>query len=185
MDAMKATPEEAREPSARADELAGDDQKPVDPQEQALYDKVMQAALTQLYGDDTTHQGIVTALKGDPKNLAQTVGHIAAMMLRSIVGNAKKSGVEIPEDVVFNAGLEVVAEIVTIAEAMKLVDEAGGQKLFQDAIMYGTKSYGEAMLNAGEVTPEMQQQAKQTIAQNAAAEKQKPGAIEGAMQEEA
>lgn len=141
-------------------------QKTVSPEEQQQYDKVMTAALAQLYGDDATHNAIVQKLRDQAQSgaLVHGVAHTAAMMLKSIQGNAEQSQVNVTGAVLYNAGLEIVAELCEICIAAKLVkDGPDAEQLFHDSVLEGVKLFGEGMIAEGRVSPQMMDGARATM----------------------
>lgn len=166
-----------------------DGESQVSPEEQDQYNKVMTIALAMLHGDQASHANVVQRLKAaQGGNLAQELGHMAAMILKSAQGNAEQNGVTVASNVLYNAGLEVVAELVDIAKAMGLVkDDKEAEQLFKDGCFQAVKFFGEAMQKEGRITPDVQAAAKQTIQDQAAQEKgsQPPsGIVSNAMQDQ-
>ena len=110
------------------------------------------------------------------------------MILRAAVGGMEQRGVQPSEDVTFAAGQEVLAELVELAVAIKLVPEEQEEKLFHDSAFEAVKAYGEAEQESGEITPEARQEAQQFMQQQMQAEQQsqpqaqsQQGIVQGAM----
>jgi hypothetical protein len=122
----------------------------VSPEEQAMYNTVVIAAQAIIYGQgsgDMVKQRVL-ASKGDPKEL----GHIAAMIVMSVQGGAKKEGKEIPTDVLFAAGQEVVADVVELAVAAKLVKPGDEEEVFKKTMFEGLRVYGNVQMATGQVS---------------------------------
>jgi hypothetical protein len=122
----------------------------VSPEEQAMYNTVVIAAQAIIYGQgsgDLVKQRVL-ASKGDPKEL----GHIAAMIVMSVQGGAKKEGKDIPTDVLFAAGQEVVADIVELAVAAKLVKPGDEEDVFKKTLFEGLRVYGNVQMATGQVS---------------------------------
>lgn len=149
-----AAPGEGADPGEEAED---DEPSNVSPEEQALYDATVLAANAMIYGAETGK--LVVQRIREEKGSARGIGHIAAMLMMSVREGAKKQGREIPDDVLFAAGQEVVANLVQIAVAAGLASEATEQELFQQAIFEGLKVFGEHEANAGELTLEKRNKA--------------------------
>ena len=171
--------ENAEPASMEQQEGSEEDSPNVSPDEQAAYDTVVKAALSMIYVEDGSFSAIVEKIKGeaDKNGLAYGIGHTAAMILRSITEGAKQQGREVPEDVLLPAGQEVVAELVEVAVKAGLASEADQEKLFSEAVMNGVQEYGKAAMNAGEVTPDQQAQAKSEFDALKNAPTQQPGSL--------
>lgn len=171
--------ENAEPASMEQQEGSEEDSPNVSPDEQAAYDTVVKAALSMIYVEDGSFSAIVEKIKGeaDKNGLAYGIGHTAAMILRSITEGAKQQGREVPEDVLLPAGQEVVAELVEVAVKAGLAPEADQEKLFSEAVMNGVQEYGKAAMNAGEVTPDQQAQAKSDFDALKNAPTQQPGSL--------
>jgi hypothetical protein len=146
----------------------------VSPEEQDMYDTVMVAALAQIYSDQT-FPTVVEKLKSQKEEIGAGIGHTAAMILMSIKGAAEQQGKQIPDDVLFGAGQEVVAELIQVAIDAKLMDEAQTDDILQQAMLEGMKVFGQSEIDSGQVTPEMQAQAKADLAQVQAEQGGVPG----------
>jgi hypothetical protein len=115
-----------------------------------MYNTVVIAAQAIIYGQgsgDLVKQRVL-ASKGDPKEL----GHIAAMIVMSVQGGAKKEGKDIPTDVLFAAGQEVVADIVELAVAAKLVKPGDEEDVFKKTLFEGLRVYGNVQMATGQVS---------------------------------
>ena len=78
----------------------------VSPEEQAIYDTVVKAALEMIYVDGNSFTQILDKIKGEMQGqgLAFGIGHTAAMILRSITTGAQQQGKDVPEDILLPAG---------------------------------------------------------------------------------
>lgn len=157
----------------------------VAPEEQEIYDTVVVTAHAYLYSPGSAKM-VVDKLKtqSKEKSLGFAIGHTCAMILLSIKGARAKQGMEpISADVMFAAGQEVLAEIMTIADKAGLAKE-DDVELFKVAAFEAAKAYGDSELKSGDVTPEMQQEAKQEIdAVRSMVPGEKRGLIGGGMEE--
>jgi len=137
------------------------------PEEQAQYNDIVVGAMHMLYNDINTVKDIARKIQSESqsKGLANAIGQQTATILLSVVRGLKQKNVQIDPDVVTHAGVEVLSEVGEI------VVNAGGlpndqyDKVMQEAGYEATRFYGDQELKAGEITPEMQQQAQQAVAQ--------------------
>lgn len=151
-------------------EERGQAEENLSPEQLVEYEKVMTAVLSMLYGDDTSHNGIVQKLKDERENLARGIGHTAAMLLKSVMGNASETGRILTPEVMLQAGVETVGELCEIAVAAGLAED-NDMELFKMAAFHATQIFGEDLLASGKVPPEMREGAKQMILEGAAEEK--------------
>lgn len=134
----------------------------VTPEEQEAYNTVVEAALSMIYVDDGSFDQILQKIQGEAEGdgLAYGIGHTAAMILRSIQGSAKQAGREVPEDVLLPAGQEIVSELVSVCIKAGLAKQEDEENLIAEAVMNGVQEFGKAALQAGEISPEQQAEAK-------------------------
>jgi hypothetical protein len=85
------------------------------------------------------------------------------MILRSVSGGLKKAGVEVPDDVLFHAGTDLVSDLTELAVTAKLVPEADSDKVAQEAFFQGLKTYGDMEIESGKLTPEHQKAAQREL----------------------
>jgi len=139
----------------------------VTPQEQAIYDTVVKAALDMIYTNGNSFQQILAKIKGEAQGqgLAFAIGHTAAMIMRSIVTGARQQGKDVPQDILLPAGQEVVSELVDVCVRAGLAKPSDEEQLNAEATMNGVQEYGKAQQNAGELTPDDQAQAQQEFSQ--------------------
>jgi hypothetical protein len=140
----------------------------VTPEEQKMYDGVMVAARKVLFGDaedDTRFKMVLQRLAAAKQGneLPQAIGSMAAVVMANIQGAAEKKGREIPGDVLFHAGDEVVDDIINIAVAGKLIDERQRMDVKPQALFEGLKAFGEDEMRQGKLTPDKQAAAKQEL----------------------
>jgi len=143
-------------------EYTPDEEPNVSPEEQAQYDTTMTMLLHAIYGKEAFPQ-ILAKLGSGRDNPAHIIGHTAAMLIRSVSGGVKEQGKQIPDDILFAVGQEVVSELIEIAIGSDIIKKEEAQKVGEAAFYEGLKTYGQAMQDAGEITPEMTQQAAQDL----------------------
>ena len=136
-------------------EQPDDESSNVTPEEQQQYDMVMTAARGIMFGAQGS-KVVLQKLEQGKDDIASTIGHTAAMVISSVKGGIEQKGHEVPGDILFHAGMEVVADLVQVAEAGKLMDEADEKKVTEEAVFEGLRVFGEAQIKSGKVTPEDQ-----------------------------
>lgn len=153
-----------------------EDGEPVSPEEQAQYNNIVVNAMSMMYSNPDMAGMIARRLKSEAENfgIANAIGQQTANIMLSVVRAMKKTGEEPDPDVVQNAGMEIFAEVFEIAERTGQVPRGQEDKIKQDAVYEGTRYYGDKMLKSGEITPEMQQQARQAVEQDVARSQQQP-----------
>lgn len=154
----------------------------VTPEEQEQYDTVVGKAMELLYDEDRIKL-LVDKLKAGAQNISKEIGHSAAMTLSTIDQTVIEQGQEIPEDILFNAGAEIVSQIVDIAVAAGIVSEEQQQDVAEAALYEGLRIWGQQMGNAGKFTPERTAQAQESL--RIAQIEQDPTKVAGRAQEQA
>lgn len=170
-----AQPDAAAAPSRGAPESEGESN--VSPEEQAQYDIVITAARGILFGE-ATFKVVMDKLSGGKAEIGKTIGHTAAMVITSIKGGVEKQGREVPGDILFHAGEEVVADLIEMAVAAKLMQEADSERVTKEALFEGLKVFGEGEIAKG-VTPEKRAAAQQEVSE---ADAQSKGLINSKME---
>ncbi len=135
------------------------EQPNVSPDEQKIYDTVVTGALNFLYSD-AGFPSTIQKLGSFKDRPAFGIGHTAAMVLMSVKKSATQGGKTIPDDILFAAGQEVVGDLVEIARGIGIITAEQSQTIGEEAFYEGMKVWGQNMQDKGEITPEMQQQAK-------------------------
>lgn len=146
------------------DDEAGEGE-PVSPQEQAQYNDVVSGGMSILYSDPNHAATIAKNIANEAKTkgLAVAMGQQTALIMLAVVRGLKQKGADPDPDVVQHAGMEILAEIYEICERTSQIPEGQEEQIKQDAMYEGTRFYGDRMLKSGEITPEMQQQARQAV----------------------
>lgn len=119
-------------------EMEMDDGVPASPEEQALYDQIVNRALKMI--DDPRMEGAVTKRlqQGDP---AEAAGGAAAMVLRHVVQSAQAQGVQIPDDVLEEAGAEIIAHLIDTLVAMNRVSKDQAEEVQQRAAIAALQTW--------------------------------------------
>ncbi len=136
----------------------------VTPAEQQQYDIVVTAGLNLIFGKQSFPE-VVAKLVGQKDNIAVVLGHTAAMILMSVNGGVKKQGKMIPADVMYGAGQEIVSSLCDLAVHLNLMTQAQFQKVYQAALFEGLRVWGQNMGQTGGITPGLQAQSQQDLAQ--------------------
>lgn len=157
----------------------------VTPEEQAQYDTVVVAGLSFLYNDTGGAKAAVQKLKSEVEGggtLARAIGHTVAMILISVNRAVKKKGGEVPKDVMFAAGQEVLAALIELAEEAGLTKGEDPDKLLKNSAFEAVQFYGNSMLQTGELTDQDRAEAQAEVQQikkqqPAAPQPEKPGIV--------
>lgn len=165
--------------------MMDEEESNVTPEEQKQYDTVVGKAMELLYDEERLGY-LVDKLKGGAKNISKEIGHSAAMTLSTIDQTVKEQGQQIPEEILFNAGEEIVSQIVDIAVAAGIVSPEQEQDVAEAALYEGLRVWGQNMGRDGKITPERSSEAQEALsmaqiqqdATKASALKQGPGAQE-------
>lgn len=133
------------------------------PDEQAQFDKVLTAAYKLMY----SKQGfpiLLKKLQEDPSDVAYNYGHTLAMLMLSIQNAARAKGNAFDPGIIFEAGLEVLQDLMKIGASSGMVRQEFSEKVATRALFVALKVYGDAELRAGNVTSQDMVNAKNEIA---------------------
>lgn len=123
------------------------------PEEQAMYDQVVNNALEIIYpkGEEEIAPQIREALTAGEQpvmNLAMA----SVSIVTGLVQSAKKAGQAIPGEVLFHAGAQIVELVAEAAEAFKLADYS--EEDIERAFYIAADMYGQQGLQTGDIDPE-------------------------------
>lgn len=135
----------------------------VSPEEQAIYDTVVNNALTFIHGEESS-QSVMNILNDKSVPPEQNVGKVVAQITKALQQSAEASGQEIPGDVLFHAGAEIAEEVVSLAVGAGIVGEDQAEDVLQKGFMTAVDLFGQASLQDGSITPEKMEQAKTQMA---------------------
>ncbi len=102
---------------------------------------------------------------------AMAVGRTAAQVVTLITNNAQHQGFPYPPDVIFHGSDEIISDLYQIGVAAGVIKNPPPENsdaeahLLGMAKMYGAQFYGKNLIDSGQDTPELQQQAHQYITQ--------------------
>lgn len=145
------------------DEKQNEPQPNVTPEEQRMYDAVMMQARGILFGKADDDQGfriVLDKLRKGKQAIGETIGHTAAMVLMSVKKGVEKQGREVPGDILFHAGEEIIDDLLEIAAADKLMKETDTERVKKQAMFEAMRIAGQAEIDGGKVTPDKQAAAK-------------------------
>lgn len=128
------------------------------PQAQAQYDAVMKQALGIIYGEQSKNM-VLQKLQGGAEDLPLAIGHTAANVLQSVVGGIEKQGRSVPKPVIAGVAQEIVAELMEIAIAAKLMEEGQAKEIAPQAMAAAKAEY--AKLQGGQQSSPQGQQPAQ------------------------
>lgn len=115
----------------------------------------------------------ILKMLGSSETPAQGIGKVGSMLLKSLVQSAKQQGREIGAEVALNAAPEIAEDLNDLAKVNKVFQydsPEDEEKELADAMLWGVKYYGDGMISANEITPEMQSQAREQVRQGIAEE---------------
>lgn len=151
-------PSKDSEQPGKGDLNINDEPPNVSPEEQKQYDTVVVKAMELLYAKDRLPV-LVDKLKQGTDNISGAIGHSAAMTMLTIARTVQSQGQEIPEDVLYAAGQEIVGQVTDIAEAAGLVKSEVKQKVAEAALFEGLRVWGQQMGSTGQIDGNKQQEA--------------------------
>lgn len=110
--------------------IGGGDEN-VSPEEQAMYDKVMEKAAELIYGGDSTVEPAVlqalnvpptpeTPDSGKPEIMA--LANAAFQIVKKLDDSSREQGQPIPDDVLYHAGTEIIEELGEVARTANMHD---------------------------------------------------------------
>ena len=134
-------------------------------EEQFDYDMLTIRAQKIMFGKGKDK--ILTQL-GTAQVPAKGLGKVASMIIKSLMDSAKQAGKDIDPNTALHAGAEVIEDLSALAKANGVYEydsEEEELKQMNDSLLWAVKFYGDGMIKAGEITPEMQQMAKEQVQQ--------------------
>lgn len=135
-------------------------------EEQMQYDLLTVRAQKMIFGKSKDK---VLEMLGASESPAKGMGEAGAMIIKSLIDAAGKSGMEINADVGTEAGTEVIDDLNELGKSagvFQYEDAEEEEKEMQDALLWGVKFYGEAM----QASPDIQRQAQQMTVEGLAEE---------------
>jgi len=159
------------EPQSEVDEDG--DELPTE-QEQLDYDLIVVRAQKMIFGKGK--ENILGMLKSSERP-SEGMGKVAAMLIKSLLQSAKESGRELSPEAAMSAGSEIVEDLSDLAKkngVFQYKDDDEETQELQDAMLWGVKYYGDGMVSAGDITPEMKQLAQKQVDEWIAQEKAAP-----------
>ena len=145
------------------DEGDGDEKPNVTPEEQAMYDATMTAALNWMY-DPGRFQALLRKLAMGRDNISKEIGHTAYVCMKTIQLSVQKQNKDVPADVLYAAAQEVVSDLCTIAVGAKIMKQDLFKTVYEAAVFEGLRLWGIDMKNEGKISPELQAQSQQELA---------------------
>jgi hypothetical protein len=140
------------------------------PEEQMDFDLLTVRARKMIFGKG--RENLLKAL-GSSETPGKGIGRAGATILKSLIAAAKDAGRVISPDAAVNAGTEIAQDLIDLAKANKVFEfdsPEDEQKELEAAMLWGVKYFGDGSIASGEITPDMQAQAKKTVQAGLAAE---------------
>lgn len=119
------------------------------PEEQKQFDSLLQPIYDAIHGEGA--ESVMQQIKAGAENIGETIGEIAAQMLISIEQIVSKSSGKILPAVKLQVILELVEELVSIANAAGIIpdDEATMDKVMKQAATNAIGMYGAHVGSSG------------------------------------
>jgi hypothetical protein len=146
---------------------------PATEEEQLDYDLLTVRARKMIFGPGKEK---ILKMLGTSQSPAQGIGKAGSMIIKSLMDSSKEQGREIDPEVALNAAPEVIDDLNELAKVNKVFQydsPEDEQKELQDAMLWGTKYYGDGMVANGEITPDMKNLAKRQVQEGIAGEQNK------------
>ncbi len=131
--------------------------------EQQDYDLLTVRARKVIYG--TGKENILRML-GSSASPAEGMGKTGAMIIKSLVQSGKQGGRDMAPSAILESGGDVIDDLNELAKANAVFQydtPEDEERELADAMLWGVKFYGDGMMSAGEITPEMQDSARQEV----------------------
>lgn len=163
-----AAPGEEQDSATGSSPLAGPDQ-PASDEEQAMYNLVVSRAIKFMYGQGKNQ---VLKVMGAAETPAKGVAQAAVMIIRRMVDSAQQQNQQISEDVLYNAGVEIVENLMNLGVhfgVFQFKDDKEAAQQQDEALGWALNYYGNDALQRGEID---QQGAMQQFQQGLASEQQ-------------
>lgn len=136
------------------------------PEEQHQYDALMVAAMQLIYNKDRMPVLLQKLAADAGNNLSKNVGGTAANIMQIIVRSLERDhpNQKVGDDVLMNVGADVISEIMEVAVAAGICPEDKRDMVAEAALYEGMTAWGKAMEGQGRVTPELQAEYNQALA---------------------
>lgn len=133
------------------------------PEEQETYDMIVARALTFMHGDG---QKNILKMLGSGETPAKGLGLVTANIAQMMNQSATEGGREVTPETLLNASAEIMEELNDMAQAagiFKYDNEQEATEQIEDAMGLAMKYYGDMDLQAGKITPELQEEAQMEV----------------------
>jgi hypothetical protein len=139
--------------------------EPASPEEQQMYDDFVTRAKMLIFDQETeeVRPAVVKMLEGDDDPKA-ALGQTAASIAFRVLQEAEKGGVQIPEDVMMEAGQEIFSDVAQVASAVTGVDFMADDQAYEGAFYIAVDELRQMLTSAGMVDVEQEKAAFQEMA---------------------
>lgn len=120
------------------------------PQEQAQYDEFVNNAFNLIF-DEKTMPGIIERLSATEEPI-DDLANTAALVTFRLQDSAQKAGAQIPDEVVFHAGVEILEELANLSEKAGIHEFS--QEELEAATLRALDVFREMGTQAGSIDPE-------------------------------
>ncbi|MBW2690541.1 MAG: hypothetical protein JRC99_11490 [Deltaproteobacteria bacterium] len=151
-------------------ELNDDGEEMATEEEQMNYDLLATRGRKMIFGDNREN---VLKMLGSSESPAQGIGKVGSMIIKSLMDSSKQAGREITGETALNAATEIIDDLNELGKSQGVFtydSDEDEEKELADALLWGTKYYGEGMIASGEITPDMRKTAKAQVMEGIAEE---------------
>ena len=129
---------------------AGLKEEQASPQEQKMYDAIVEPMLGMVHGEKTADK-IIESLKG-----GMSIGNLTFQIGMVIVGEIEKQGKSVPDEILQMAAEDVVEDLVEISVSIGLIpdEQEKIEQAYIQGLMEAIDLYGQKQRQAGKVTQE-------------------------------
>jgi hypothetical protein len=139
-------------------------------EEQLQYDMIVSRAIKMIHGKG---QDNILKTLGSSETPSQGIGQVTAQLITALSQSAKEGGMKISDDVLQNAGMEIIEELSELAENKGVYQYDSPEEEKQelaDSALWAMRHYEQQRLQSGEVGPEEQDRMKADIQKEMASE---------------
>ncbi len=147
----------------RPDPDGADEDIKATPEEQQDYEMLVIRGRKIIFGENKEQ---VLEMMGSSETPAKGLGQAAAMIIKSLTSAAKEAGRDIGPDAAINAGTIIVSELNELAiknNVFQYESQEDEDSEIKDGVLWGVKLYGDGMVQQGELTPEITEEAKNLV----------------------
>ena len=135
------------------------------PEEQQDYELLVVRSRKMMFGKGKDK---ILSLLGSSESPSKGIGKAGSMLIKSLMQSGEQQGRKMSADAAVNAGTEVARDLNDLGKASGVFQYDSPEeeeKELKEGVLYGVKLFGDGMIAAGEITPELQKLAKSQVTQ--------------------